>query len=320
MGRRSSRNVSLALLSPRFRSSILKSMTNEIVIGIDGSDESKVALGWGADEAMTRGVAAIAVNAWRFPTAGYFGGLTLPDPHESEGYAKRMVDDFVSAERVRRPGLVISGQTCEGHPVRNLIDLSADASLVVVGARGSGGFIHAVLGSVSSALLLHSHCPVAIVRSSDDSSSRASTGTIVVGVDDSDHAGEALDWAIGEARARGARLRIVGVWTYPLVYGGPEGAIPPMGFQDMSGEMETMLKALVAERSEAVGDLDVTTVVHEGACAPILLDEAERADLLVVGSRGRGGFKGLLLGSVSRHCAYHSPCPVIIVRKPENPE
>ena len=109
---------------------------------------------------------------------------------------------------------------------------------------------------------------------------------MVVGVDGSDPANEALDWAIGEARVRGARLRVVAVWTYPWIYGGAEGAIPPMAFQDMTAEMETMLKTLIAERSEAVGDTEVSTAVHEGACAPILLDEAKHADLLVVGSRG----------------------------------
>ena len=301
-------------------------MTNEIVVGVDGSEESRLALRWGADEAMLRRTAVIAFNSWPFPNLGdrRFGEPMLPDPYETEGHAQRLVEDFVSGERVRIPGLMISVQTREGHPVQSLTELSATASLLVVGARGSGGFLHTVLGSVSSALLLHSHCPLVIVRAPEEGDQieppAGRPPTIVVGVDGSAAANAALDWAISEARFRGARLRVVAVWTYPWVYAGPEGSIPPMAFQDQGPDMEAMLKGLLEDRSDALSDVEVTVVVHEGASAPILLDEAKSADLLVVGSRGRGGFKGLLLGSVSRNCAYHAPCPVVIIRSDDEAE
>ena len=112
--------------------------------------------------------------------------------------------------------------------------------------------------------------------------------TIVVGVDGSEHGNRAVDWAINEASLRGARLRLVAAWHIPLtVYSGP-GYVPTVSresFEELARET-----------------------------ADVLVDEASSADMLVVGSRGHGGFAGLLLGSVSAQCAHHALCPLAIVR------
>ena len=133
---------------------------------------------------------------------------------------------------------------------------------------------------------------------------------IVVGFDGSDGSRRALRWALEEARARGAPVHIVHAWQYP--YAGDYMALTDTvfaGVEEAAGQ--TLEDALVEAR--CAPDVEVSGEVVQGPAAPLLIDAAADADLLVVGSRGRGGFSGLLLGSVSMQCVHHSPCPVVIV-------
>ena len=137
---------------------------------------------------------------------------------------------------------------------------------------------------------------------------------IVVGVDGSESARAALRFALDEARLRGDAVRVVGAWHVPVaVYGGAYVPPDPGLVRGLEPQMLLVLERALEETSETAADLDVETVVREGAPASMLLEEAQDADLLVVGSRGLGGFRGLLLGSVSQQCAHHAPCPVVIV-------
>ena len=137
---------------------------------------------------------------------------------------------------------------------------------------------------------------------------------IVVGVDGSDGSRAALRWAHAEARLRSASLDVVMAWQFPMMTSLPAfGALPPP--EDLSGEAErSLLQTLTEEGITATDEVPVTTTVAEGASAHALLEAASDADLLVVGSRGHGGFSGLLLGSVSQQCVSHAPCPVVVVR------
>ena len=145
---------------------------------------------------------------------------------------------------------------------------------------------------------------------------------IVVGVDGSEESKRALGWAADEARLRDARLVAVLAWTPAVVAPGPWPAIEvPMPDPD---ELETgMTAALSSAVDEVLGperDIEVEQRVVRGSAAPMLVEAARDAELLVVGSRGHGGFAGLLLGSVSQQCAHHASCPVVIVRRPERGE
>lgn len=137
---------------------------------------------------------------------------------------------------------------------------------------------------------------------------------IVVGVDGSPTARQALRWAVAEATLRGAPLRVVHAWE--LAYG--EGEIAILASQPARAPLERAAHAVLdgALREVDVTGIDVERVVGEGPPARALLDAARGAELLVVGSRGHGGFAGLLLGSVSQQCAQHALCPVVIVRHP----
>lgn len=134
---------------------------------------------------------------------------------------------------------------------------------------------------------------------------------IVVGVDGSDNSLAALQWAVAEARRRGAHLQVVRSWTWSSPVA--EGLLTVPG--DLPDQVEAAVTAELQQQLERVdtNDVDVEPMIAYGSAASVLTELAQGADLLVVGSRGRGGFKGLLLGSVSQQCAQHAPCPVVIV-------
>jgi nucleotide-binding universal stress UspA family protein len=149
-------------------------------------------------------------------------------------------------------------------------------------------------------------------------SQQASDHRIVVGVDGSPSATAALAWAIGQAELTGATVEAVIAWHYPVVMGGapfaPIGVLMDVDFQ---GAAATLLSTAIGQTVDPAGPVKVSSTVREGNPAQILLEAAEGADLLVVGSRGHGGFAEALLGSVSQHCVQHAPCPVVIIRGPK---
>lgn len=138
---------------------------------------------------------------------------------------------------------------------------------------------------------------------------------IVVGVDGSKESKDALRWAIDEAHLRNATVRAIHVWTYPVVFAGE--FVPP-DFLNANALRDAAQKALDDTVAEVAGenpDAYIERVVEHGSVAHVLVEAAREADLLVVGSRGHGGFAGSLLGSVSQQCAHHAPCAVVIIRR-----
>ena len=140
--------------------------------------------------------------------------------------------------------------------------------------------------------------------------------TIVVGIDGSPESRETLLWAVAEAKLRGAALRVVHAWAFPYVAAGP--GLDPVLDGQMIDDIHRGAEELVERELSALGDeaagVDIERAVVEGAPAPALIEAAKGADLLVVGSRGHGGFAGMLLGSVGQQLSHHAPCPLVIVR------
>jgi nucleotide-binding universal stress UspA family protein len=144
------------------------------------------------------------------------------------------------------------------------------------------------------------------------------SGRIVVGVDGSDESRAALRFALEEARLRGAALRCVHAWSYPVLSdatGLAAGVTAELAGR-LGQDAEELLGSVVSEVAGESPGVEIEQAVAEGPPASVLIDAAEGADLLVVGSRGRGGFAGLILGSVSQQCATHARCPVVIVPSP----
>ncbi|ASU78475.1 universal stress protein [Actinopolyspora erythraea] len=141
---------------------------------------------------------------------------------------------------------------------------------------------------------------------------------IVVGIDGSAPSLAALDWALGQAELTGAVVEAVTAWEYPAFYSWEGGAVPPREFENAASvTVEDAVDAAVDRRGTPPR---VRTHVKQGDSTQVLLDTAEDAELLVVGSRGHGGFVGALLGSVSHRCTHHARCPVVIVHAPREGE
>ena len=159
-----------------------------------------------------------------------------------------------------------------------------------------------------------------------ESEQTRTASAVVVGVDASDGAKEALRWALAEARLRKAPLRIIHAWTYAYL-GAATGGYGYLGGFDSSSaisvdnselqrEAEELVDHLIADVAGDVNDVEVERQVIDGSPAEVLVGAVIAGDLLVVGSRGHGGFAGLLLGSVSQQCVHHAPCPVVVVPRP----
>jgi nucleotide-binding universal stress UspA family protein len=140
---------------------------------------------------------------------------------------------------------------------------------------------------------------------------------IIVGVDGSEESKQALRWGLDEAKRRGSPVRAIHAWHYPLNAGGyPYVAVEAMDASALRTGAESVLEGVVEDVLDGAKDVDVQRAVRQGPAAKVLIEASDGAEMLVVGSRGRGGFAGLMLGSVSQQCAHHAHCPVVIVREP----
>jgi nucleotide-binding universal stress UspA family protein len=193
---------------------------------------------------------------------------------------------------------------------RHLIERSASASLVVLGSRGLSGFTSLVVGSISVAVAAHGRCPVVVVRGADPDTAPREDGPVVVGVDGSPSSRAALDLAFEAAALRGVPLKAVHAWSDLPVTTVWELTTDWHSIQQYESEE---LNQWLADGRARHPDVSVEEVVVRDGAAHILLEHARTAQLIVVGSRGRGGFRGLLLGSTSQAMIHHAACPVAVV-------
>lgn len=278
-----------------------------IIVGIDGSESSEDALRWALREARRSGATLTAVLVWDLLDQHHPEGGTRFDADYGEADARRTLDVVVERVLGADAAEVEREVVCD-LAAPGLIGAAANADLLVVGARGLEGFRGLLLGSVSQRCLDHARCPVAVVHYGEgDGDDR---GRVVVGVDGSEPAQRALRWAIEEARRRVAILEVVHAWHMPYV-----GAYPYVGDAfDVAlveqGARELVEKSL-ADAGKDIGEVEHTVV--RGTPTRSIIDAAEDADLIVVGARGLGGFRGLLLGSVSQQLARHADRPLVVV-------
>lgn len=288
-------------------------MTSRLVVGVDGSAGSAEALKWAIAEARLRGAPVEAVYSWLYDF-GLEGMVPPLAPAEVEEDAKALLEHAVGEALGAATDVDVSRTATLGNAASVLIDAGRGAEMLVVGTRGRGGFAALLLGSVSHQVLTHAPCPVCVVP--EDASTRSATQRIVVGVDGSAGADAALRWAVDEAGRRGAELEVFHVWWFPMAAYVPGTASSQVDVADMRRQALEVIDAAVAR--VGAGDVTIKRRVREGSVADVLTKAADDADLLVVGSRGRGGFPGLRLGSTSYSVTSHSPCPVVVI--PSLPE
>lgn len=300
-----------------------------IVVGVDGSDQSTCALLWAAQEAERRKAPLYVVTAYTVPV---FAASSM-----DAGYAT--VDDEVireSAQSVLQESLThLSGLRVDVHPrietgdaAGVLLDLSEQAELMVVGSRGRGGFVGRLLGSVSSALPAHAKCPTAVIpvctgarlghpelgrkQGRDrDRPALAVEPVVVVGVDGSEQARMASLAAAEEARSRGLALRVI---CSVAPFNGSLAWVPaPVDREALHADLALQLAAGRDWLQSHYPDVVITVDLVDGPPAEVLIEASATSELLVVGTRGRGGFAGMLLGSTSQGVLHHARGPVLVV-------
>ncbi|MDA3625174.1 universal stress protein [Saccharopolyspora oryzae] len=267
--------------------------SGRVVVGVDGSPTSLAVAMWAVDEAELR-------NAEQVRFVVVIGDRRAAD--EAWQAVGAVEDRFAS----NRSDLEITSEVAHGAPADVLIERSDDAELIVVGSRGRSALAATLLGSVSAKVAAHARCPVVVVRE------HRSSGPVVVGLDNSPHSQAALRYAFDSAARYGCELVAVQVWEFP------ESApvVPPMGHElaELRDEALRALSEQLAGWADSHPNVPVRKVAPRGHPVEELAAAAGDARLLVVGHRGRGGFTGLLLGSVAAGVLHHAQCPVAVVR------
>lgn len=293
-------------------------MMKPVVVGYDGSAASALALGWAVTAASQRKAPLEIVTTWAPPGVpfgmgmGVAPGASLADRAEQE--ARRLCGAAVTRAKKLDPTageLRIAGAAINGAPAKTLVEMSEDARLLVVGTHGRQGLASTLLGSVSRQVMTHATCPVVVVREPADPAAK----DIVVGIDGSPQSRKALEFAFEHAARTGLPLRVMHVWDLPAVLSPtthPEFSAGEV-LRDFKGSASRGTAEMVAGFAEDWPDVQVEQEVVQGLAAKRLVEASQHAALLVVGSRGHGGFVGLLLGSVSNSVGHQAECPVAIV-------
>lgn len=255
------------------------------------------------------------------PLAGAWPRTPIPPEFSrlQEDRARQILEDAEknareAASLIGSPQVV--GELLHTPIVPTLVALSKEVDMVVVGCRGEGAVTRALLGSVSSNLVHHAHCPVAVIHDEEPLTKRSLQAPVVVGVDGSPTSELATKIAFEEASRRGVGVVALHAWSDmgPLDFGRFGQA--PIEWANFKVEEEEVLAERLAGWREQFPEVDVHRIVVSDLPAPRLLEQAETAQLLVVGSHGRGGFAGMLLGSVSGAVVSAAQIPVIVARMP----
>ncbi|MDP4507140.1 universal stress protein [Nonomuraea turcica] len=273
-------------------------MARHIVIGVDGSAPATAAVEWAAADAQRRELSMRILHVceqwpYRVDTTRYCAGTLA-----------------AAADRARAltRGVEVTTQLLSGNVVDTLIGESGSADSVVIGSRGLGGFAGMMVGSVSMGVAGHAAGPVVVVRET----SVVVHGRVVVGYDGSEHSEAAMRYAVEQARAREVPLHVIYAWQAPVVstYAAAYGS-----FLEDAYEQETeTAQERVARWRDGNPDVAITDETVVGHPVNFLIEAGGTADLVVVGSRGLGGFASAVLGSVSHAVLHHLRCPVAVVR------
>lgn len=282
---------------------------NEIVVGLDGSAASIDALRW-AEAIAGPDTVVRAVYAYVYPVGIAGDVATMPAYPISD--LEHVADQVLAAATAQVPEGEVRRETravMAASPTAGLLDEAEGADLLVVGTRAHSTTDRILLGSVALRCAQHSPCPFVGVPEAP----RRGDGTIAVAYDGSDTARTALAWAASVADARDAPLRVIAVWERP---GQPAKARLDLAGLPVDDRAEIRLAESVASvvGGDAARSMDLRAVEADGSVADHLIAESEGTDLMVTGSRGRGGFRGLLLGSVSQRLLENSPVPVAVIR------
>lgn len=307
-----------------------------IVVGVDGSDHGQCALVWAAREAERRRRPLHIVTAYSVPifaASGLDGGYATVDDSVIREGAEAIVKQAM--DKVSGYAIDVDASVENGDASGVLLEMSETAELLVFGTRGRGGFVGRLLGSVSSALPAHAKCPTVTVplicadrlgETTEDKRIKAEQAkfghqrvenVVVVGVDGSEQARIAVLEAASEAERLGATLRVV--CAVPQYSGSLAWVPAPMDRQALFADIRVQLDAGMAWLKSHYPNLPMESELKDGSPVDVLVEASRHVELVVVGTRGRGGFTGMLLGSTSDGVLHHAKGPVLVVPDREDP-
>ncbi|WP_406230409.1 universal stress protein [Nocardia sp. NBC_01009] len=286
-----------------------------VVVGVDGSEAADLAVRWAAETASQRHrrlhiVEGVDLTA----AASVFGAYDVIEPSVIDAIRRLGADRVSAARRLALevdPNLDVETEVSEANPARLLIDRSRTAHLLAIGAAGEGGTL-SHLGSTLLAVVAHGHGAVVVVRDTGTEQQTRRTGPVVLGVDGSQVSDAAAAAAFAESSERGTQLVAVHAWNdlYLDRVAGVPYTIPD---RDAEAAGEAIIAEQLAGWQEKYPNVEVIRRVYLTGPRQPLLELSQSAQLVVVGSRGRGGFRGLLLGSTSNFLVQRAHCPVMVV-------
>ncbi len=285
-----------------------------VLIAVDGSPESDSATRWAGREAVLRGVpitlmhivVPVEVN---WPVGNLQANFSQWQDENAQnviGQAQKIL--LTEFDIAKLP--TVRTEVRHGHRIPELVRASENAQVIALGSRGMGAIEGALLGSVSNGVLHHAHCPVAVIHAHEAHASD-NTSPVLLGIDGSPASEAATAVAFDEAQRRGVELVALHAWS-------DVGVLPVFGmnWREYEDEGHALLGQRLAGWHEQFPDVHVNRRIVCDKPARWLIEESQQAQLVVVGSHGRGGFTGMLLGSVSTAVAQHAKCPALIVRGP----
>jgi nucleotide-binding universal stress UspA family protein len=281
-----------------------------IVVGVDSSADSDRAVGWALGLARRTGKTLHLVHVQPAPPE------TVTDTYSRRRWAEagRLVLSNAELNVENHDGVTVSSESVEDARLtitETLVEASRKAAVLVLGARGHGGYAGLLTGSVSQHATRHATCPVVTVRQSADPAATR----VVAGVDRSDGSEQALRLAFPLASDLGAGLTVIHAWRAPALHGAGTAVLPmPPDAPAVIREQEQRLAEQIEPWRSKFPGVPVVLEVIPGHAARVLADASEHAALVVVGSRGHGAFSDLLLGSVSQSVLHHARCPVAVAR------
>lgn len=277
-----------------------------IIVGVDGSVSARQAVLWAAREAARHKAPLRLVHA--AVAIGEYAPVALPQTMY-DALAGEGRESLRQAAELA-PGVEVTTDLRTGSPAQVLVAESRVARVVVLGSRGLGGFTGMLVGSVAVALAAHGHCPVVVVRG--EHPTEMGGRPVVVGIDGSPSSEAAIGFAFEQASWLGVLLVALHTWSDTI----PASTVPfaVVDWKAVEEQEQRVLAERLAGWQEKYPDVSVQRVFTPGQPAHSLLVQTREAQLVVVGARGRGGVKGMPLGSTSQALLHHSACPVAVVR------
>ncbi|MEV7970068.1 universal stress protein [Sphaerisporangium sp. NPDC088356] len=283
-------------------------MAGQIVVGIDGSPSAAAAVEWAADDARRRGARLRIVHVWE-PWSYDFPLKAAPRSQSSlPAYWTGALEAAVDWVHDHTPGVEVSSALVTGAVSERLTTESEYADELILGSKGLGGLTGLVLGSVGRSVAGHAEGTVIVVRRS----APGRKGEIVVGFDGSEASEAALEYALQQARLRGARVHILYAWSTPPL--APDATAYAGGVREAVEEESREVQRRLDPWRQRYPDVPMVGSAVRGHAAPALSDASREADLVVVGSRAHGTFGHAFTGSIAHGVLHHARCPVAIVR------